>query len=119
MLPFYKRVTQFLRSHGIRIFNTDSDGNYDALIPLLLEGGVTGTWPLEQASGPEMNPVALRQKYGSDLALMGGIDKRVLARDKKSIAAELRGKLPYLLSSGGYIPFIDHLIPPRCSFGEF
>lgn len=119
LLPFYKRVIPFLRSHGIRIFNTDSDGNFDVLIPLLLEGGVTGIWPLEQASGPEMNPVALRKKYGSDLALMGGIDKRVLAKDKKSIEAELRSKLPYLLSSGGYIPFVDHLIPPDIPFENF
>jgi len=119
LLPFYKRVTQFLRSYGIKIFNVDSDGNYDVLIPLLLEGGVTGTWPLEQASGPEMNPVALRKKYGKDLALMGGIDKRVLAKNKKSIKAELMSKLPYLLSCGGYIPFIDHNIPPDVPFKNF
>ncbi len=119
LLPFYKRVIPFLRSYGIRIFNVDSDGNHDVLIPLLLEGGMTGTWPLEQASGPEMNPVALRKKYGNDLALMGGIDKRVLAKDKKSIEAELRSKLPYLLSSGGYIPFIDHNIPPDIPFKNF
>jgi len=119
LLPFYKRVIPFMRGHGIRIFNIDSDGNYDALIPLLLEGGVTGTWPLEQASGHEMNPVALRKKYGNDLALMGGIDKRVLAKDKKSIKTELESKLPYLLSSGGYIPFVDHLIPPDIPFENF
>lgn len=119
LLPFYKRVTEFLRSHGIKIFNVDSDGNFDVLIPLLLEGGVTGIWPLEQASGAEMNPVALRKKYGNDLALMGGIDKRALAKDKKSIEAELTSKLPYLLSSGGYIPFIDHNIPPDIPFDNF
>jgi len=119
LLPFYKRVIPFMRSYGIRIFNVDSDGNFDTLIPLLLEGGVTGIWPLEQASGPEMNPVALRKKYGHDLALMGGIDKRVLAKDKKSIEAELMSKLPYLLSSGGYIPFVDHNIPSDVPFENF
>lgn len=119
LLPFYKQVTEFLRSHGIKIFNVDSDGNFDVLIPLLLEGGVTGIWPLEQASGPEMNPVALRKKYGNDLALMGGIDKRALAKDKKSIEEELTNKLPHLLSSGGYIPFVDHNIPPDIPFDNF
>jgi len=119
LLPFYERVTPFLRSHGIKILKVDSDGNFDALIPLFLEGGVTAIMPLEQASGFDMNPVALRKKYGNDLALMGGIDKRVLAKDKKSIEAELRSKLPYLLSSGGYIPFVDHLIPPDVPFKNF
>ncbi len=118
-LPFYKKLIGFLRSHGIRIFNIDSDGNFDVLIPLFIEGGVTGIWPLEQAAGPEMNPVALRKKYGNDLALMGGIDKRVLARDKKSIEKELTSKLPFLLSSGGYIPFVDHNIPPDIPFSNF
>jgi uroporphyrinogen decarboxylase len=118
-LPFYRQLTGFLRGHGIEIFNVDSDGSFDVLIPLLLEGGVTGIWPLEQAAGPEMNPVALRKKYGKDLALMGGIDKRVLAKDKKSIEVELTSKLPYLLSSGGYIPFIDHNLPPNIPFANF
>ena len=119
LLPFYKRVTEFLRSHGIKILMVDSDGNFDVLIPLLIEGGVTGTWPLEQASGPEMNPVALRKKYGNDLTLMGGIDKRTLAKDKKSIEAELMGKLPYLFASGGYIPFVDHTMPHDIPFDNF
>jgi len=119
LLPFYKRVTEFLGSHGIKIFIVDSDGNFDVLIPLLLEGGITGIWPLEQASGHEMNPVALRKKYENDLALMGGIDKRVLAKDKKSIEAELMSKFPYLLSSDGYIPFIDHNIPNDIPFENF
>ena len=66
-----------------------------------------------------MNPVALRKKYGSDLALMGGIDKRVLANDKKSIETELKSKLPYLLSCGGYIPFVDHNIPSDVPFKNF
>jgi uroporphyrinogen decarboxylase len=118
-LPFYKHLTGFLRGHGIEIFNVDSDGNFEVLIPLLLEGGVTGIWPLEQAAGPEMNPVAIRRKYGNRLALMGGIDKRVLARDKKRIEAELTSKLPYLLSTGGYIPFVDHNIPPDIPFANF
>ena len=46
LLPFYERVIPFLGMHGIRIFSVDSDGNFDALIPLLLEGGVTGIFPL-------------------------------------------------------------------------
>ncbi len=66
-----------------------------------------------------MNPVALRKKYGKDLTLMGGIDKRALTKDKKSIEAELMGKLPYLFSSGGYIPFVDHTMPPDIPYDNF
>jgi len=31
MVPCYRRITEFLRAHGVRIFIVDSDGNTDAL----------------------------------------------------------------------------------------
>ena len=66
-----------------------------------------------------MSPVALRKKYGNDLAIMGGIDKRTLAKDKKSVEAELMSKLPYVFASGSYIPFIDHTMPPDIPYDNF
>ena len=113
----YRRVTDFLRSHGVDIIHVDSDGNYDVLLPLLMEAGVTVTGPLEIAAG--MDPVSLRKKYGKDLALWGGIDKRILAKDKKAIKEELMSKIPYLIEQGGYIPTIDHEAPPDISLENF
>ncbi len=43
----YRRVTDFLRSYGVDIIYIDCDGNYDVLLPLLMEAGVTVTGPLE------------------------------------------------------------------------
>ena len=34
MLPRYRKVVDFGRSHGVRLFGLDSDGNIDPLIPL-------------------------------------------------------------------------------------
>ena len=87
------------------------------LIPLLLEVGVTGIWPLEVAAG--VDPVSLRKKYGKNLALSGGIDKRALTRDKKAIEKELMSKIPYLIEQGGYIPTIEHAVPPDVSLNNF
>jgi uroporphyrinogen decarboxylase len=109
MLSPYRRVTDFLREHGVDTIFVDSDGNINELIPLFLEAGVNGIFPLEVQSG--MNPVALRKQYGHDLLMSGGIDKRTLAQNKKAIETELMGKLPYLISQGGYIPHIDHGVP--------
>jgi len=117
MLPSYKKVTSFLREHGVDIFMLDSDGNINELIPLWLEGGVNGFWPLEVAAG--MDPVALRKKYGKQVLLIGGIDKRVLARDKKAIEKEVMGKVPFLVSQGGYIPSLDHTVPPDVPFENY
>lgn len=116
MVPRYKRITELLRKNGIDIIFLDSDGNIEELIPLWLEAGINGVYPLEVAGG--MDPVALRKKYGQDLLLIGGIDKRAMAEGKEAIDREL-SKLPYLCLSGGYIPWCDHLIPPDVSFENY
>ena len=109
MLPNYKKVTSFLREKGIDILLVDSDGNIEELIPLWLEGGVNGVYPLEVAAG--MDVVAMRKKFGKNLIIEGGIDKRALAKGKKEIETEVMKKVPYLLKGGGYFPGIDHSVP--------
>jgi len=95
----------------------DSDGNTEVLIPLMIEAGVNLIWPLEAAAN--MDPVKIRKEYGKDLAFSGGIDKRELAKDRKAIDAELKKKIVPLLETGGYIPTVDHTIPPEISLENF
>jgi len=113
----YTRLAALFKKHGVDYFVIDSDGYLEPLIPSLLESGVCGIHPNECASG--MDVVELRKKYGRDLRLWCGIDKRVLTQDKKAIDQELEAKVPYLLNSGGYIPQIDHSVPPNVSFENF
>jgi uroporphyrinogen decarboxylase len=117
MLPRYQRVNEFLRRHGVEIITLDSDGNTEVLIPLLLEAGINGHGPLEVAA--DMDPRKLRREYGQDLALCGGIDKRALARGRTAIDGEVLSKVPDLLEEGGYIPTIDHTVPPDVSYADF
>ncbi len=111
-LPYYQRIIERFRRAGIRHFWLDSDGDPRALIPLMLEAGITCLWPLECASG--MDPRELRREYPS-LALAGGIDKRELAKDRAAIDRELEGKILPLRDRGGYLPHVDHTIPPDVS----
>ncbi len=117
MVPRYKKVTEFIHSHGIDVIHVDSDGNINELIPLWLECGINFHWPLEVAAG--MDAIALRKKYGKDLIMVGNIDKRVFARGKKAIREEVMSKVPFLLETGGYFPSLDHAIPPDISFQDF
>ena len=73
--------------------------------------------PLEAAAGTD--PLALRKLYGESLLLCGGIDKRVLSRGKREIEREVMAKVPPLLEGGGYIPAVDHSVPPDVSFGNY
>jgi uroporphyrinogen decarboxylase len=117
MVPRYKKVTEFIRGHGVDIIHVDSDGNINELIPLWLECGINFHWPLEVAAG--MDAIALRKKYGKDLIMSGNIDKRVFARGKEAIRQEVMSKVPFLLETGGYFPGLDHAIPPDVSFEDF
>ena len=74
----YRRVCEWLRSQGIEHIGLDSDGRITSLIPLWLDAGIDHLWPFEVQSG--MDVVAVRRQYGNRLGIMGGIDKRVLAK---------------------------------------
>ena len=116
-LPRYKRLIAHLKDHGVKLITLDTDGDPRLLIPLYLEAGVNGIWPIEVAAG--VDPISLRKEYGDSLALSGGIDKRVLARDKQAIDYELKRILDYMLPRGGYIPTVDHAVPPDVPYENF
>jgi len=117
MLPSYKKLTSFLRKNGIDVILVDTDGDARLLIPLLLEGGVNGIYPLEVQAG--MDAVALRKEYGKRLLLIGNIDKRAIAKGKEAIEREIKSKLPYLKEEGGYIPSLDHEVPPDVPYQNY
>jgi uroporphyrinogen decarboxylase len=52
------------------------------------------------------------------MRLVGGIDKRILAKDKVAIEKELNRRLP-LVADGGYLPSVDHSVPPDISFDNY
>jgi len=110
MVPRYKKVTELLHEKGVEFTYLDCDGNIEMLVPLWLECGINYMWPLEVAAGNDA--VALRKEYGKDLVLAGAIDKRALAKDKAAIREEVHSKVPFLLEQGGYLPSIDHSVPP-------
>jgi hypothetical protein len=116
MLPCYKRLTGMLRDHGIKIMVVDSDGYNWKLIPLFIEGGVTGMGPMEVAAG--MDVLEVRKAFPK-FQIIGGIDKRILAEGAPAIDAELERKVPPLVKEGGYIPCCDHSVPPDVSWENF
>jgi hypothetical protein len=117
MAPCYRRVNDVLHAHGVDIIFMDTDGDPRVLIPILMDAGINGIYPNECASAQDV--VALRQEYGRDLRLMGGIDKRALAIGREATAEELHRKLPPLLADGGYIPMLDHTAPPDISYANW
>ena len=116
MLPRYRRVVDFLRSRGVQYIGLDSDGQCDRLIPVWLDAGLNFLYPFEVQCG--MDVLAVRKKYGRELRIWGGVDKRVLARGPSAIDAEI-ARLRPLIEEGGYIPHTDHSCPPDISLANY
>jgi uroporphyrinogen decarboxylase len=117
MVPRWRTFTDFLRSNGVPVILVDCDGNVEQFIPLVLEGGLNGLLPFEVAAGNDVREV--RRRYGKNLVIFGGIDKRALAQGKAAIDEELESKVRPLLAEGGYFPMLDHYAPPDISFENY
>jgi hypothetical protein len=107
--PGYRRVMDAARAHGVAISVVDCDGNPHDIVANWLEEGVNIMFPLEVAAG--VDPYAWRQEFGMQLRLRGGIAKTPLVQGGLAIDRELERIKP-LLEQGGFIPHLDHLVPP-------
>lgn len=110
LVPHYRRITDLLHQHGVDVIWVDCDGRIDRLIALWLDAGVNCMFPVEVGTWGA-DPIQYRRQYGRDLLMMGGFDKRILARSKDEIEREVYRLAP-LVEEGGYIGFCDHLVPP-------
>jgi uroporphyrinogen-III decarboxylase len=116
MVPRYKRITDFLKQHGVDVVYVDCDGNINQLVELWLEGGVNCMFPVEVRGGSD--PIEIRRRFGKAVLLMGGVDKTKLAEGPAAIRAEI-SRLEPLVAEGGYIPHVDHRVPPDVSFENY
>ena len=110
----YRRLTDLVRRHGIDIVSVDCDGCIDLLVPIWLKNGVNTMFPIEVGAW-NGSIRKWREQYGCELRGVGGMDKRVFARDRAAVDAEIQ-RLKKLVALGGYIPCPDHRIAPDAKF---
>jgi len=112
--PYYIKLVDFLKQYHIKNIIVDSDGLIEELIPLWLEVGVTGVFPLEAVN----DLIKIRKMYPK-LQMLGGINKKILINgSKKEIDDELE-KISLLIKKGGYIPHIDHSVSQDAEWESF
>jgi hypothetical protein len=115
MGPNYRRIAAFARAHGIPILSVDTDGNPALIASPMVDAGVNLLFPMEVAAGCDVN--AWRKAHPA-LGLLGGVDKRALARGPEAIDAELARIRP-AVETGRYIPALDHLVPDNVSWENY
>ena len=116
LLPAYRKVTDVARSHGVKAVLVDTDGDCRELIPLFIEGGVTGLYPFEVQAGMDVKEI--RETFPK-LQILGGVDKREIAGGPQRIDAELEKRIPGMIEQGGFIPMADHQVPPDVSWENY
>ncbi len=119
--PYYRELIANVRRRQIDgarhlYIQIDTDGNARPVIPVYRELGMDAMSPFEVASGCDV--VAIGRQY-PDLALFGGIDKRILAQSKQAIDREVERILPPMRERGGYIPTCDHGVPEEVPYENY
>ncbi len=122
ILPYYQQLISNIKARQIDnsrhlYVHVDTDGYANPVIPIYREAiGLDVTSPFEVAAGCDV--VELGRQY-PDLAILGGIDKRVLAAGRDAIDAHLERIIPPMRERGGYIPTCDHGVPAEVPYADY
>lgn len=113
--PYHQRAIDWAHAKGIKA-HLHSCGDVNPFVPELVAMGLDALNPLEVKAG--MNPVYLKQKFGDQLVLHGGINA-VLWDKPDAIRAEMEQVIPVVKKNGGYIFSSDHSVPSTVSLQDF
>lgn len=111
LFPYYQQLIANIKSRQLDrqrhlYVQIDSDGFAVPIIPFYKEAiGMDVMGPFEVTEGGDVVEIG---RQHPDLVIFGGIDNRVLARDKEAIDAHLEYILPIMRERGGYIPTCGH-----------
>ena len=98
-----------MRAYGQTRFLIDCDGKPGPLVDTFGDLGVRAFFPFEVAAGNDT--FEIRRQY-PDVVIWGGIDKRAMLEGGEAIKREVMEKVPALWAAGGFIPSLDHSVPP-------
>jgi len=106
-IPGYRKVINLLEKYRVplRILCT-TGGDLSSILPGLIDAGINGLW-ISNIHSTSMKYPKLRHRFGSEIALIGGIDSTALARDEAAVRRAVEETVPNLLESGHYLPCLD------------
>lgn len=106
-IPGYRKVIDLLKTFNVplRVFCT-TGGDLTRLLPSLIDAGINGLW-ISNIADSGMQYAELRRTFGSDMALIGGIDASALSRNESAVRRAVEETAPPLLESGHYLPCLD------------
>jgi hypothetical protein len=122
LFPYYQQLIDNIKARQIDrsrhvYVHVDTDGYAVPVISLYREAiGMDAMSPFEVAAGCDVVRIG---RQHPDLAMFGGIDKRIMAQGHAAIDAHLEYILPAMRERGGYIPTCDHGVPEEVSYADY
>jgi len=121
LTPYYQQLISNIKARQIDTarhlyLQIDTDGHACSVIPVYRQIGMDVMSPFEVAAGCDV--VEVGRQY-PDLVILGGIDKRVLARTRSDIDAMVERILPVMRARGGYVPTSDHGVPVEVPYENY
>jgi hypothetical protein len=117
VLPAYQPILDVLRRYQVKMVIARTYANPRPLLPLLMQAGINCLWAVEPPPDT-MDYLLLRQEFGRDLRLIGGIDADVLHQGKPAIRCAV-DRVADLSLQGGYIPLLDGRVRQDVPYQEY
>jgi uroporphyrinogen decarboxylase len=117
IMPEHKRTFDYSHSRGLPVI-VHSCGYVEDLIPGLIEAGMDCLQAMEVKAGMDLHRI--KRNYGDKIALMGGLDIRILEENNiEQLDRYLETILPEAVKGGGYILHTDHSIPTSVKYETY
>ncbi|MFZ2095446.1 MAG: uroporphyrinogen decarboxylase family protein [Anaerolineales bacterium] len=118
ILNSYQPIVNVLQANGVKTIIYRTYANTRLLLPSVVNAGFNCLWACE--CNPEaMDYRQIRQEFGKDLRLIGGIDSDSLRQTQQDIHRTVMELVPGLLDDGGFIPLADGRVREDVPFDNY
>jgi uroporphyrinogen decarboxylase len=116
LLPNYRKLYAFFKGKGVDALVMDSDGYNNQILDVLYPEALDGIQPIEIAAHNDPEEILIRYP---GIHIHGGIDKRELRFGRDQLRAEVAKRYETAWRHGGFIPHVDHGVPPDIPLRNF
>lgn len=118
IFPYFRETCEFFHSHGLPVV-LHTCGFTEPIIDMIVEAGFDALNPMEVKAGND--PLRIAEKYGGRIALIGGLDARVLeSGDRELIRTEVTNLVVGMKSCAArYVFASDHSLSTDVRLADF
>jgi len=119
IFPYYKEMVDFFHSYDLPVI-LHTCGSTAQAMPLIVETGFDGLNPMERKAR-DNDPFAFAEKYGDEIAFIGGLDARVFeTNDNNIIRREVTNYIEGMKARGARLVFAsDHSISTNTRYESY